>query len=224
MAVFFDQDMTGATIAINDGVNNETWSYDTEIGDTGTDLYTAAESFVAWANDAARGWSGTLTFSYTFTLFGVNHGITLNGSGVAFAYTTNDAASSTMGLPLGTTATGSTGGPLTGDTGVRTTLSAKYAFDQWTPYKGEGGSISRGGSFNYDPFPTRLRTARIRAVFRQSDAYAMSIALSQATTPRRAVFYDYTDEVYRRVFVPDLTLSTGRRLLHKFDFQVIEAA
>lgn len=223
MSVFFDQDMAGATIAINDGVNNETWAYDTELNETGSDLYTAVESFKTWANSGDRGWSGTLSFTYAFTLFGVNHGITITGTGGAFAYTTNSTAAATMGLPSGTTAVGAPGGPLTGDAGVRTTLTAKYALRQWRPMEGDGGQISRSGSWQNDPLHARLKTAKVNAIVEQADAYALTIALQNATTPRRAVFYDYVTKTYKRVFVPEVNFKAGRRLLHTLDFSVIEA-
>ena len=224
MAVYFDQDMAGATIQINDGSNDETWSYDTEVNDTGSDLYTAIESFKTWANDGARGWNGTLSFDYIFTTFGENHGITIVGTGAGFALTTNSVTVATMGLPTGTTAVSAGGGgPVAGDAGVRTTLTAKYAFRSKRSMEGKEGGISSSGSWQNDPMHSRLFHARITSVLKHASVYALSIALQHSSTPRRAVFYDYMTSTYRRVLVPELSVNVGRRNLHRLDFAVIEA-
>jgi hypothetical protein len=89
--------------------------------------------------------------------------------------------------------------------------------------EGDGGEISRSGSWQNDPLHARLKTAKVNAIVEQADAYALTIALQNATTPRRAVFYDYVTKTYKRVFVPEVNFKAGRRLLHTLDFSVIEA-
>ena len=207
MSILFDQIMTGAEIAFNDGSNNETWAYDTELGDTGSDLYTVAESFIAWGNHASRGWSGTLTFTY--------------GPG---AWTTNSAASEKLRLPSGTTATGSGGGSLSSTGGIASTLSFSVALRNWRTIKGQAGCVSYSGSWQHDPIHARPNTASARSVVTHSQLYALTLATAQASTPRRANMYDTITSAYRRVFVAEIKTNMGEKQIHKVSFAVIEDA
>jgi|TARA_Y100001938_G_scaffold148171_1_gene231151 hypothetical protein len=223
MAVFFDQDMSGVVVTFNDGSNSESFTYDTEIGDTGTDVYTFAEAFKSWANHGDRAWSGSRVFSYSFTTFGVNHGLTIsvNAGG---AFTINSVTTSKLNLPGGTTSIGSSGGSLAGTAGIPTTLSATYAFRKWRAMKGKSGMMSSGGSWQFDPMHARLKTADVFSVIKQADLYALTLATKAATTPRRAVFLDSTRDAYRRVFVSEIVSTIGKRDLHKVEITVTEAA
>ena len=223
MAVFFDQNLEGCEIAFNDGTNNETFSYDTEVNDTGTDLYTFAEAFKTWANHGDRGWSGSRVFDYAFSTFGTNHGLTLTVNGTG-AWTPNTAAVTALKLPAGTTVAGAGGGSLAGTAGIVETLSAKYAFTQWRTLKGSEGYISASGSYNFDPLHCRLKSAKVNAVLTHPEAYSLALALKATPTPRRAVFYSYVTSSYQRAFVPSLSFRPGRRLLHNIEFEVIEVA
>ena len=224
MSILFDQIMTGAEIAFNDGSNNETWAYDTELGDTGSDLYTVAESFIAWGNHASRGWSGTLTFTYAITKIAPNHGLTLTVAGGPGAWTTNSAASEKLRLPSGTTATGSGGGSLSSTGGIASTLSFSVALRNWRTIKGQAGCVSYSGSWQHDPIHARPNTASARSVVTHSQLYALTLATAQASTPRRANMYDTITSAYRRVFVAEIKTNMGEKQIHKVSFAVIEDA
>ena len=88
--------------------------------------------------------------------------------------------------------------------------------------KGDAGTQSSGGSWQNDPMHARKRTADVFAEVKQSDLYAMTLATRGATTPRRAVFYDWTASTFRQVYVAEVRTTIGARQIHRVDLTVIE--
>ncbi len=220
MAVFFDQSFSGAELSYNDGVASATWVYDDEIGDAGTDLYTAATAVVAWLNHSARPWFGARAFALEMTTLAPCHGVSLTVSGGAGAWTVNAALASATQIPAGTTAALT----ISSAAGVVASVAVPFAFRRWRPMSGGPGTTAQGGSWHYDPPHARAKTADVTTVARAREIYAMTRAVEVATTPRRAVIYDSGADTHRRVLVAEIDTRRGRYLLNSVTLTVVEAA
>ncbi len=192
-----------------DGDTN-TWAYDTEIGSVnGTNLYNFAENFKTWANHADRDWHPGLTFTYSLSVgeYGVNERIRMTASASDVTWVAN-ATMQTM-IDIGATLVGPS---VTSSVGLTHALSAQYSFLNWVPLTTETeGSLAAAGSFFPDSFGSLANTPKIEAKLTPLQAYAEGLAIKGATTPRAAVFYDYTSGSYRHCYVADARIRRGRR-------------
>ena len=216
MAVYWDTSAwTGATLAITVGIT-ESWVYDTEIGKAGSNLYHVAEDFKAWANDAARSWSGGRVFDYTIAASGLNVAITLTASGTV-VWTANSAMQTAAGIAASTVAASVVG------TAITHGLSASYSFRSWVPFTSETeGSMAAAGSFWPDSFAGLSKFPEIVAKLSPEEAYAEGLAIKQASTPRAAVFYDYVGSVHRHVYVSNVQTRRGKREIYTTRIEGVE--
>lgn len=216
LAVYWDIDgWTGATITLTVSIS-ETWDYDTEIGKAGSNLYHVAESFKAWANDASRSWASSRSFDYSIAASGVNVAITFTSSG-SVVWVANSAFQAAAGVAASTVAASVVGSAVTHG------LSAPYAFRNWVPYTAESeGTLSQSGSFYSDSFAGLAKFPQVTARLTPQQAFAEGLAVKQASTPRGAVFFDYTANAYRHIYVMDVTTRRGKREIYKSEIKGVE--
>jgi len=221
MGILFDAKMTGAQLTYNDGATSETWGHDVVLASTGTDAYTFAESFIRWANAGDRAWASNRSFSYVLTKSASNYILTFTVTGGAGALLANDTLVSTMKLPSGTTVIND-GGTFASTEGIPTSLSFDLSFRNYRQTKGETGCAAKTGSWQHDPMHARKKTASMLAIVDHAQLYALTVATSQAATPRRANVYDTIAQSYRRLYIAEIKTTIGKRQTHRATFTSIE--
>jgi hypothetical protein len=185
----------GGTLAFNDTVNpEETYTYNSELNLAVATFYDVATDIVSWLNDAGRAWTGVITTTMSVTTPSTPHlGIDLAFSGGVFRTTgIGGLAQAYTGWADAVDASSITGG------NIPSTARAHVSMHHYALQPDGKGSVCQGGSWamigsnNGD-----LRRPSCVLTMEESQAYALSVALRGAGSPRHCRVYDGINESWR---------------------------
>lgn len=184
---------TGGTINFDDGVDDETYSYDTELGSPTATVYQVAEDLVRWFNDAARGWSGSSTAT-----------LSVRASSPYLLAEVTLSAPYDIGIGGGLSLTGWVDGAGLARLAANSCssgVSGAATMSGWAAVSMEKGSMCAAGSWTMSGGGSSTHSRKPRAVLvcDEAESVQMAQALRGAGSPRLAHCYDSINDAWRLV-------------------------
>lgn len=199
--------------------DNWAFSVDIAIGGAETytntrgDAYSSIDAMVAWANDAARGWFGLTTFSWSGQRDTTTGGAIFALSGAGVVFDISAGAHARLGIPA--------------DTGVNEVTGDQPGTGTWAPAskmavrrhmrvldRGDanaGGSVRPGvpGAATFEPQVTATGTV--------IDSARLAAILAMASNPRRCWVYQLHTMTWRNYALGHPTRQPVDTMHYRFD-------
>ena len=175
----------GSSIAMPVGASTETWSFDAVLGGTVSSVYEVVNSFVSWANNGARAWSGSVMLSWLITEFDATGrtNFAINYAGATPSYVVSSGLQTLVSLP--NTATGA----LVASAGARSSFNVQLRVSNFSQLPIGSGGITAAGSYFTGVFSKAKRRPAVSAVCTEAETYAISEAVAVAANPRQLYHY-----------------------------------
>tara|TARA_Y100001963_G_scaffold16099_1_gene19970 strand:+ start:10389 stop:11048 length:660 start_codon:yes stop_codon:yes gene_type:complete len=174
---------TGAQLSVTYGAASGSFSYDAEIGDDGASIKTFSDAFIAWGNDAARPWSGSLSFSSSLDVSAHGLKLTLTASD-SVTFTADTEAQDMLSVSASTV-----GATLTSSKPLLGTMSADVSVPNWLSFSKDDGVTVGSGSYAITTPSHGLKMTKASATATHAQAVAFCDGLASAYSPRKAHIY-----------------------------------
>ena len=203
----------GSSFIVRPGAHaQEVYDLDTELGTDVSDPKAFADSITAWANDAARGWSGSVTFSYSW--FAVaddpRHGLRLTAT-ESTAWRPSTALQAKLAMPSSTvdsSCVSTAGCPHTVWPGVH------LALRDWMRFNPDEGPRSGAGSWTMACQPQTHFRPSVLGLVTRVEAHALAEAMRGASNPRTGLVWDTGANTWRAVSIGAYDRPRARNLTH----------
>ncbi len=200
-----------ATLAVTpSGFTIETYVVADRFSITAVAAYDIGVDFVLWANDAARNWTGVVTFIFT------NPSRATGRLGLALIASVSTLWTVDAGGNFGTLLNVATGTASTipqGTVGALGTVDQQMSVSGFIGWDRSVGASSRTGSYIAGSGTRAQRTPTVTAPITELIGFALSDALRIASQPRRAwVFQLHDGGIFRLLDLGEVTYTRNRNI------------